>query len=58
MGKHETVREMIDYIKDNEIKTFAQFMDYVYDDKMLIGWFELLCDDKNVIDLIVNYIGK
>ncbi len=52
--KYDLVRDMIDYINENDVLFFSDFIDYACVNKF--DWFKALCDNESYAHVIVNYI--
>lgn len=51
--RYSLIKEMLDFIKDNNIIEFQDLMDYAAEQKY-DEWFPLLCDNSTIV--IANYI--
>ncbi len=51
--RYSLIKEMIDFIKDNNIIEFQDLMDYASEQRF-DDWFPLLCDNSTIV--IANYI--
>lgn len=51
--RYSLIKEMIDFVKDNNIVEFQDLMDYAAEQRF-DEWFPLLCDNSTIV--IANYI--
>lgn len=54
MRKHELSREIMEYIIDNNIIYFCDFVNHILENEE--EWFDLICDDEAVLRMVVEYL--
>lgn len=47
IDKYKAIREMLEYIRQNEIYSYSELLDYCSEDRF--DWFRVLCDNGTVV---------